>query len=308
MMEPVHRIDDTDASAFSGEVALDLSKVLWTGGMLVSFLLLAPFHTTPLAVLMGLALTYITLLLGHSVGMHRMMIHRAFTARPWLKRALIYIGVLVGIGGPRGIITIHDTRDWAQRGPNCHDYFSHRRGFLRDLTWQLFYRFNFSAPPRVKIEPDISEDAFLNWLDKTWRWHQLGLAIVLFLIGGLPFVIWGVCFRVALSTIGHWSVTWICHNPGPGSWDVKGAGVQASNLRFAGWLTHGECWHNNHHAFPESARIGLEPGQTDPAWWIIRIFERINLVSRVGLPRPEAARSDLVARPHFTDSQKYEKA
>lgn len=299
MMEPVHRIDAKGASSCLGQVVLDPSKVIWTGGLMASGLILAPFHTNWTAVGLGLGLTYITLLLGHSVGMHRMMIHRSFKTSRWLRYVLIYIGTLVGIGGPSAIIKIHDTRDWAQRVPDCHEYFSHNRKFWRDISWQLFYRFNFNEPPKVNIEADVRDDLFVQHLDRFWRWHQLALAGCLFLMGGLPFVIWGIFLRVAISTIGHWTVTYICHNPGPGRWHVKTAGVQASNLKLpgliGGWLTHGECWHNNHHAFPESARIGLERGQVDPAWFIISRLEHLGLAYNVRRPRTDI--SDLKFRP-----------
>ena len=252
-------------------------------------LCLAPFFTNLAAISLGLSLTYVTLLLGHSVGMHRMMIHRSFKAVIWVRYSLLYLGTLVGIGGPSAVIKIHDTRDWAQRAPNCHPYFSHEKGFWRDITWQLFYRFEFDHPPHIKIEPEISEDRFLQHLDNYWRVHQIALAGGLYLLGGLPFVIWGICIRVAISTIGHWTVTYFCHNPGPGRWDVKSAGVQASNLKLQGWigglLTHGECWHNNHHAFPESAQIGLEAGEFDPAWMIISTLEKYGLAYDVFAPR-----------------------
>jgi stearoyl-CoA desaturase (delta-9 desaturase) len=55
----------------------------------------------------------------------------------------------------------------------------------------------------------------------------------------------------------------------------------------------GECWHNNHHAFPESARMGLEPGQFDPGYCVIAALEKAGLAWNVGLPRPDAARDDL---------------
>jgi stearoyl-CoA desaturase (delta-9 desaturase) len=270
---------------------LEGSKVLWTGGLLLSGLCLAPFFTTLPAIFVGLGLTYITLLLGHSVGMHRMMIHRSFETPTGLRYILLYLGTLVGIGGPSSVIEIHDTRDWAQRAPDCHDFFSHTRGFWRDLSWHLFYRFDFDHPPHVTIEPQISEDLFLQHLDQHWRWHQLGLTFALYLIGGIPFVVWGVCLRVVISTAGHWTVTYFCHNPGPGKWDVRGAGVQASNLKLpgliGGWLTHGECWHNNHHAFPESAQIGLEQGQVDPAWFVISKLEKLGLAYHVRHPRKD---------------------
>src|SRR6185436_1250152 len=87
--------------------------------------------------------------------------------------------------------------------------------------------------------------------------------------------------------------TYFAHNPGPGRWFVKNAAVQASNLERWAFLTHGECWHNNHHAFPESARMGIEPGQRDPGWAVLVLLQRCGLVSRIGAPRPIAAREDL---------------
>ena len=94
--------------------------------------------------------------------------------------------------------------------------------------------------------------------------------------------------------IGHWTITYFCHNPGPGKWRVKDATVQASNIPGLGILTYGECWHNNHHAFPESARIGLEKGQHDPAWWLIAGMSKVGWVYDIHLPRCEDEREDLV--------------
>ena len=298
MMAPVHRIEAGKACPVKGRAVLDMSKILWTGTLIILSLCLAPFFTNLAAISLGLGLTYVTLLLGHSVGMHRMMIHRSFKTVTGVRYSLLYLGTLVGIGGPSAVIKIHDTRDWAQRAPSCHPYFSHEKGFWRDITWQLFYRFEFDHPLHIKIEPEISEDRFLQHLDNYWRVHQIALAGGLYLLGGLPFVIWGICMRVAISTIGHWTITYFCHNPGPGRWDVKNAGVQASNLKLKGWigglLTHGECWHNNHHAFPESAQIGLEAGEFDPAWIIISALEKSGLVYDVSAPRRD--REDLTQR------------
>ena len=123
--------------------------------------------------------------------------------------------------------------------------------------------------------------------------------IVFYAIGGWSWVVWGVCLRVFVSTAGHWTVTYFCHNPGTGRWRVRDAGVQASNLRGLGLLTYGECWHNNHHAFPESARIGLDPGQLDPAWWMIALFERWGMARNVGRPRPKDDCQDLIEAPPY---------
>jgi fatty-acid desaturase len=297
MMEPVIRVDGSGADPCAGRVRIDWPKSLWNGAMIAGTLAALAVATWQ-SVALFLVLTYATLLIGHSVGMHRMMIHRTFKAQRWLARTLIWLGTLVGVSGPSGIIRIHDTRDWAQREAVCHDFFAHRAGFWQDLACNLFCRFDFDRPPRITIEPAIAADPFARFLDATWRWQQVPLAVLLYAWGGWAFVLWGVCARVFVSTAGHWSVTYFCHRPGAGRWHVKGAGIQAANLTAPGLglLTYGECWHNNHHAFPESARIGLEPGQIDPGWWVIRGLERLGWVYSVGTPRPDNARDDLAER------------
>ena len=299
MMEPVHRIDGSCADPCAGRVVVDWPKTLWNGVMIVGSVA-ALFHVTPGALIVFAVLTYATLLLGQSIGMHRLVIHRSFETHPVLEAVLVWLGVLVGAGGPSRVIRVHDIRDWAQRAPDCHDVFAHRRGYLRDISWQLFYRFEFDRPPRVTIE----QRPLMAHFDRHWRTHQLALAAILFAMGGLPWVLWGVCARVLISAVAHWSAIYLCHAPmGPAHarHAVFGAGVQASDLRvdpadawLAGLLTHGECWHSNHHAFPESARIGLERGQPDPAARVIEALERLGWVWNVRGPRPEGERSDLL--------------
>lgn len=303
MMEPVIRVDAKDACPCSGRVVYDTPKMLWNLGMLLSALIFAPFTLSISSFLLFLLLTYLSLLIGHSVGMHRMMIHRSFQATPIVEKLLIYVGVLVGMSGPFGILKIHDLRDWAQRNVQCHDFFSHKRNYLHDIWWQLTCKFEFDHKPKFIIEGKYADDPFYQWLESTWRYHQLVLAILLFLIGGWPFVVWGICVRVSLSVIGHWSITYFCHNPGPGKWRVKGAAVQASNLPGMGILTYGECWHNNHHAFPESARIGLEPGQSDPAFRFIQLLEKLGLAKNIGEPRHKQLQDDLELQASYSASQ-----
>lgn len=293
MMEPVKRIDDIGANPIKGVVRYDWPKLIWNFSMIVPALIFVPLTFNYEVLILFLALTYLFLLIGHSVGMHRMMIHRTFKSPKIVERLLIYIGVLVGMSGPYGIIKIHDTRDWAQRQPECHDYFSHKQSYWQDLWWQLTCKFVFKIPPQLIIEPELNDDKFYQFLEKSWRFHQLGLALLLFVIGGWPYVVWGIFLRVSVSVIGHWTITYFCHNPGPGSWRVKDAAVQASNIPGLGILTYGECWHNNHHAFPESAQIGLEKGQCDPAWRFIQLLELLHLANNVGLPRTSDLREDL---------------
>ncbi len=302
MMESVLRIDCDTANPVDGDVRLDYPKMLWIIGMSGAAITFAPQTFSLQNFALFLVLTYLTLLIGHSVGMHRLMIHRTFEAPKFVERLLIYVGVLVGMSGPFGIIKTHDYRDWAQRQNKCHDFFSHKKPFFIDLWWQLTSKFVFHSPPTITIEAKYFNDQFYQFLEKTWRLHQVVIALVLYLAGGWGFVVWGVFVRVSVSIVGHWTITYWCHNPGPGKWLVKNACVQASNIPGLGFITYGECWHNNHHAFPESACIGIEKGQLDPGWIFIKLLDFLGLVSEIKLPRPENLRSDLIVKSFNSNS------
>jgi len=267
-------------------------KSLWFGFHLLVAVIGGVLTFSWLALVVCLVLTYITLLFGHSVGMHRRLIHRTYETHPILDGFLIYLGVIVGMAGPLGILRIHDIRDWAQRLPECHDFFSHRRNLVTDAFWNLNCQFKFENPPEFIFEEETRSNRWIQFLEKTWMLQQIPIAIILFLVGGIPLVVWGISVRIVLSVAGHWVITYITHNPGPGNWLVPEAGVQASNLPGWGFLTMGECWHNNHHAFPESARIGFK-GQFDPGWLVIRWMRNRGIAWNVGEPRPKEARADL---------------
>jgi stearoyl-CoA desaturase (delta-9 desaturase) len=111
----------------------------------------------------------------------------------------------------------------------------------------------------------------------------------------MPWLVWGIAVRVAASVTGHWLVGYFAHNRGPRSWHLEGAGVQGYNVPYCGLITMGEAWHNNHHAFPASARLGLQPGETDPGWWVLLGLARLGLVSNLKTPEMLPRRPNLVA-------------
>jgi sn-1 stearoyl-lipid 9-desaturase len=100
---------------------------------------------------------------------------------------------------------------------------------------------------------------------------------------------------MATGVFGHWLIGYFAHNHGGMHHRVVGAAVQGRNVLFTSLLTMGECWHNNHHAFPGSARLGLYPGEWDPGWWVLRLFERVGVVWDVRLPKDLPARPELVS-------------
>ena len=283
-------VDTPDADPEVGVVRWDPVHSLWNGGMLLAAIALVTFYTTLAAVMVGLGLTGLMLLLGHSVGFHRLLIHGSFKTTPAMRRFLIWCGTVAGMSGPLWIVRTHDVRDWAQRQTQCHDYLAHRRPMLHDAWWQLHCSLKLERPPQFKLGK-LENDRFLVWLERTWMLQQIPLAALLYAIGGLPFVVWGVFVRVALTVHGHWFIGHLAHRRGPQTLLVKDAGVQAHDVPWAGLITMGEAWHNNHHAYPGSAKIGLFAGQSDWGYRFIAMLERLGLAWNVCLPNDMPARA-----------------
>ncbi len=291
-----HRIRAADdSSVMVGEVRYAPLKSLWFVGMSGGALVGGLLTFTWTAFLVFLASTGAVLLLGHSLGSHRKLIHDSFQCPKWLEYTLVWCGVQVGLAGPLGLLRQHDLRDYAQRLPDCHDYLRHGRSFWRDAWWQLHCELHLSRPPELRIEPRVAEDRFYRFLERTWMAQQLPPALALHALGGWSFVFWGTCARVTAGVLGHWLIGWFAHNRGAMHFEVRDAAVQGRNIRFTSLLTMGEGWHNNHHAYPGSARLGLFAGEWDPGWWVLMVMRRLGLVWNVRLPAALPARTELHA-------------
>lgn len=281
------------ADAASGIVRPDPAKIVWVGTMFLLGTIGSIATVSGGAVIVFLTSTVVTLCLGHSLGMHRRFIHRSYDCPRWMEYLFVHFGVLVGLAGPHGMLKTHDLRDWAQRQRHCHDYFAHARVWYRDLWWQLFCSIDLRNPPELELETEIADDVVYAWMERTWMWQQLPWALLFYAIGGWGWVFWGVCSRVSVSILGHWMIGYFAHNAGSRTWHVSGAAVQGYNVPWCALLTMGESWHNNHHAFPASAKLGLEDGQWDPGWWVLLLLQNLGLVSNLVTPASLATRADL---------------
>jgi len=286
-----------DSDAVAGQVRWAPAKSLWTLSLTVIALVAGPLTFSVDALLLFVVTTAITICAGHSVGMHRLLIHRSFRTDPVIERVLVYLGTLVGMAGPFGMIHAHDIRDWAQRQTDCHPLYAHRRSFLIDAWWQMHCVVALDHPPRFVIEPRVAGDRFYRLLERSWMAQQLPWALLFFVIGGWGWVVWGIAVRVSVSLTGHWMVGHFAHRRGHQGWAVDGVAVQGYNLPAVGLVTFGEAFHGNHHAFPESARLGLELGQIDLGWTFIRVLIALGLATDVRLPDNISPRDGLRRLP-----------
>ena len=105
--------------------------------------------------------------------------------------------------------------------------------------------------------------------------------------------LWGGCARVFLQQHITFSVNSICHMFGRREYETHD---ESRNNYLCGLLGAGEGFHNSHHAFPTSARHGLEWWQPDLTWYLIRSMQALGLAWDVKVPTPEMRRSKRLGR------------
>jgi stearoyl-CoA desaturase (delta-9 desaturase) len=103
-------------------------------------------------------------------------------------------------------------------------------------------------------------------------------------IGVLLGFVWGGLVRIFLVHHVTWSVNSVCHLWGSRPFQCHDE--SRNNLIF-GVLALGEGWHNNHHAFPNSARHGLRWWQLDASYLFIRLLAALRLARNIRLPLAE---------------------
>lgn len=290
----VPRINDkTGANPLDGNVKWSPIKSIWVTSMYTTAIIGGYLTFSISAFTVFVIFTAVTLCLGHSLGMHRRLIHNSYECPKWMEYFFVHLGTLVGLAGPIGMVKTHDIRDWAQRQNQCHDYFCHGKSFLKDGWWQIHCDLSLDNPPIFEPEKSIKNDKFYKFMESTWMLQQLPWAVLLFYFGGISWVIWGISCRVSISVTGHWLIGYFAHNEGHRDWEVEGAAVQGYNIKYTGLITMGECWHNNHHAYPGSALLGIYDDQVDPGWWILNLLRQFGLVWNIKLPEDMPVRKEL---------------
>lgn len=271
-----------------GRVRVDPVKILWMWGMILAGAAAGLPALDARRTLISLGLAFLTLCLGHSVGLHRGIIHESYETRPLVRRTLAWLFVLTGLGGPLSWIRLHAVRDYWQNQKDCPPYFAYDHGLLADFGWNLHCRFE-SADDRalVRLPAGVLRDPWLRFLEASWPLHLLALAAAIGLLLGPEGIAVCVCARVAAGILGHWFVGYAAHAWGRRRYVVAGAKESGRNLGLLGVLSFGEGFHNNHHAFPWSARMGLTRAQIDLGWIALRALRAAGVVRRLREADPE---------------------
>jgi stearoyl-CoA desaturase (delta-9 desaturase) len=247
-----------------------------------------------------LVVTYVLSGIGITVGYHRLFTHRAFKTTRAVRAVLAVLGAMAIEGSVIEWVSTHRKHHaFSDRPGDPHsphvDHAPGWRGAVLGLVhahvgWM--FRGRDMANPR-RYAKDLLADRDLRFISATFPlWvvvglavpFALGLALTGSLIGGLTGLLWGGAVRVFLVHHMTFSINSLCHFFGRRTFATRD---ESRNLAWLAPITLGEAWHNNHHAFPTSARHGLGRWQLDPGAWLISALERSRLAWDVVRISPE---------------------
>jgi stearoyl-CoA desaturase (Delta-9 desaturase) len=239
---------------------------------------------------------------GITIGFHRLLTHRSFETYRWVKLVWVTLGALSVEGSPLVWCAVHRRHHELSDQPgDPHSPHLHGKGAWNSLRglWYAHAGWLFtgywSSPDLERYVPDLLSDKALVAVDRVYYlWVLVSLTLPA-AIGGVAStegatwswqgallgLVWGGLVRIAVTHHITWSINSICHVFG--SRDYR-TGDDSRNNLVCGLLGLGEGWHNNHHAFPTSARHGLAWWQLDASWLVIRGLELIGMAWNVRLP------------------------
>ncbi len=247
-------------------------------------------------ILLGAAL-YLVTGLGVTIGFHRLLTHRSFTAAPALRVVLAIAGSMSFEGEVIGWVAVHRRHHaFTDRPGDPHSpyrYGTHLAGQLRGLAHaHVGWLLRDDPTPAERYAPDMTADPAMRKISAAFPALcvvSLGVPFALgWAIGGswrtaLGALLWAGLVRVTLLQHVTWSVNSLCHVIGTRPFTTR-RHDRATNLWPLALLSFGESWHNMHHSDPTCARHGADPGQIDISAAVIRIFERLGWATSVHWP------------------------
>ncbi len=255
------------------------------------------FGWVDLGLLVGM---YLLTALGITVGFHRLFTHRSFETYGWVRFIFAALGSMAAQGSVHSWVALHRRHhQHSDRPGDPHSPHGHGTGILGTLRgiWHAHIGWMFDARPEnmERYTPDLDRSTLMVVVSHLFPlWVVLGLLIPTVLgglltmswMGALLGLLWGGFARMFLFHHVTWGINSICHLWGTQPHDGND---YSTNNWLLGILALGEGWHNNHHAFPTSARHGLRWWQIDLSYYVIRCLALVGLAWKVKLPTVKPA-------------------
>jgi stearoyl-CoA desaturase (Delta-9 desaturase) len=255
---------------------------------------------------------WIATTLGITIGFHRLCTHRSFETYRWVRAAWTALGTLSVEGAPLVWCAVHrrhhglSDQEGDPHSPNLGGpgIWGMIKGLWHGQVGWLFTGY-WSRPELERYVPDLTRDRLLSLINRHYYilvlislaapavagffvelWFGNGVRSPWF--GAFLGLLWGGLVRIFFTHHVTWSINSICHVFGQRHFHSDD---HSTNNALCAFLSMGEGWHNNHHAFPTSARHGLLWYQFDVSWMLIRMMKWLGLAWNIKVPTERALAS-----------------
>lgn len=276
------------------------SVVVLAGVHALAALIFVPFFFTWSGFVVGVLGHFVFGMLGITVGYHRLLTHRGFECPKWLEHFFALLGICTLQDSPARWVAIH--RMHHQHSDHQPDPHSPLSTFLwGHIGWVIYRHRGLDTTSHYeRYVRDLLRDPFYLRLERYQGWFFVYVMHALFIcmMGGIygywlggfneavryfcSWMVWGIAARTVFVWHGTWSVNSVAHVLGYRNYETRD---NSRNHWLVALLTHGEGWHNNHHAQPRSARHGHRWWEFDMSWWVILFLEKLGLARDVVRPK-----------------------
>ncbi|MGH2784625.1 MAG: acyl-CoA desaturase [Actinomycetota bacterium] len=298
---------ERDASATRGIVRLDAKQLLVQRRITLLLTVLPPLAVIAAIVsLWGTGITrtdfgimlgfYVFTGLGITLGYHRLFTHRSFRAVKPVRVALAIAGSMAVEGSVIAWVATHRRHHaYADQKGDPHSPHLAQAGGLRGVILGLAHAhmgwlFSSENSDQTEWAPDLLGEQAIVRVDRNFGALTLatfllpaflGLILTGSWVGMVTAFLWGSLVRIAFLHHVTWSINSICHFYGKEAYQARD---ESKNVWPLAIPSFGESWHNNHHAFPWSARLGLRTWQIDPGWYVLRALRLVRAVGNLKVP------------------------
>jgi stearoyl-CoA desaturase (Delta-9 desaturase) len=220
------------------------------------------------------AVSHFVRAIGLTLCFHRYFAHRSFQMNRVARFVWTFIAVSAMQKGPLWWAGHHvNHHRFADRDGDPHSpavsgvYYAHIGWFLNDARHD---RLEASNP----VVRDFSKFPEIYWLDRLNVLPPLALAVAMYLIGGLPWLVWGFCAPTMTLAHATFAINTVNHMFGSRRFETRD---ESRNNPITAFFAAGEGWHNNHHRYQRAARNGFYWWEFDPTWYTIRAMAAVGL-------------------------------
>jgi stearoyl-CoA desaturase (delta-9 desaturase) len=249
---------------------------------------------------------YLISTIGIEIGFHRYFTHQAFKANKLLQALLALFGGIAGAGTITFWVAMHKMHHKNADDENdphspVFDKTKKKSRLMKFLhahfLWVYSAERNIKNTGWINNVKRLTQNPIVVFFDSTHiLWLLLGIILPALIngiitqswMGALLGFLWGGLLRLFIVGNFSWLINSLCHVIG--SRPFKDQTNNSRNNILLALPTLGQSYHNNHHAFPASANLGLKWWQFDPGFWIISFFKFLGWASDINKPKEEDIR------------------